>query len=162
MRAVSTGISALKGLRWTSNESVLRVALAATRRSKGAMIGMLFAAAVALFVLSLPIHMTKIGAALRRAAGFCFVAALLPSLILGLFFPGVRLSFTEHPIGMTFALLFAIGIAYGVYELRKWLHADPAKKQLRLPEKTPIERSRRQQDLFAFFADNQPPEEPRP
>jgi hypothetical protein len=123
---------------------------------------LLFAAAIAFFVLSLPIHMTKLGASLRQAAGFCFIAALLPSLVLGLFFPGVRLSFGEHPVGMTFALLLAIGTAYAMYELRKWLHADPAKKQMRLPEKTPIERSRRQQDLFAFLADNQPPEEPRP
>ena len=121
-----------------------------------------FAAAVALFVLSLPVHATGLGAALRRWAGFCFVAALLPSLIVGIFFPGVRMSFAEHPITMTAALLLAIAVAYGAFVLRKWLRDDPAKKQLRLPEKTPIERSRRQQDLFAFLADNQPPQGPQP
>jgi hypothetical protein len=106
--------------------------------------------------------MTGFGAALRRWAGFCFVAALLPSLLVGLFFPGVRLSFAEHPIAMTIALLLAITVAYGAYAMRKWLRDDPAKKQLRLPEKTPIERSRRQQDIFAFLADNQPPQGPQP
>jgi p-aminobenzoyl-glutamate transporter AbgT len=126
------------------------------------MIRMLFAAAVALFVLSLPVHATGLGAAMRRWAGVCFVAALLPSLIVGLFFPGVHASFTEHPIGTVFALLLAVGVAYFAYAIRKWLHDDPAKKQLRLPEKTPIERSRRQQDLFAFLADNQPPQGPQP
>jgi len=125
-------------------------------------IRLLFAAAVALFVLSLPVQATALGAAMRRWAGFCFIAALLPSLLVGLFFPGVRLSFAEHPVAMAAGLLLAIGIAYGAYELRTWLHGDPAKKQTRLPEKTPIERSRRQQDLFAFLADNQPPEGPQP
>lgn len=123
---------------------------------------LLFAAAVGLFVLSLPIHMTALGAGMRRWAGFCFVAALLPSLLVGLLFPGVRLSFAEHPVLMTIGLVLAIAIAYGAHAMRKWLHADPAKKQLRLPEKTPIERSRRQQDLFAFLADNQPPQGPQP
>jgi hypothetical protein len=126
-------------------------------------IRLLFAAAVALFVLSLPIHMTGFGAVLRRWAGFCFVAALVPSLIVGLFFPeGFGARFSEHPIATTAALLFAVVIAYGAYALRKWLRDDPAKKQMRLPEKTPIERSRRQQDLFAFLADNQPPHGPQP
>src|SRR5438128_2421073 len=50
------------------------------------MIRLLFAAAVALFVLSLPLSRTKIGGQLRAAAGVCFVLALLPSLIFGLFF----------------------------------------------------------------------------
>ena len=126
------------------------------------MIRVLIAAAVALFVLSLPIHMTGLGAALRRWAGLCFVAALLPSLIVGLFFrEGVGVSFSRHPMAMTSGLLLAVALAYGAYALRKWLHDDPAKKQMRLPEKTPIERARRQQDLFAFLADNQPPQGPQ-
>ncbi len=127
------------------------------------MIRLLFAAAAALFVLSLPIHTTALGAGMRRWAGFCFVAALLPSLIVGLFFPeGVTFSYSQHPIATTAALLLAIVVAYGAYAFRKWLRDDPAKKQVRLPEKTPIERSRRQQDLFAFLADNQPPQGPQP
>lgn len=127
------------------------------------MIRLLFAAAVALFVLSLPIHATALGTALRRWAGFCFVAALVPSLIVGLFFPeGVGVQFSEHPIASTAALLLAVAAAYGAYAFRKWLRDDPAKKQVRLAEKAPIERSRRQQDLFAFLADNQPPQGPQP
>lgn len=126
------------------------------------MIRLLFAAAVALFVLSLPIRATALGASMRRWAGVCFLAALLPSLIFGLFFPGVRLSFAEHPIASILLFLLAVATAYGAYRVRKWLLADPAKKQQRIAEKTPIERSRRQQDLFAFLADNQPPEGPQP
>ena len=125
------------------------------------MIRILFAAAVALFVLSLPIHMTAFGATLRRWAGVCFVAALLPSLIGGLFFPDAKLSFAERPILTTVMLGLAVAVAYVAYAIRKWLRDDPAKKQPRLLEKTPIERSRRQQDLFAFLADNQPPDGPR-
>lgn len=126
------------------------------------MIRLLFAVAVALFVLSLPIHATGLGAAMRRWAAFCFIAALLPSLVVSVFFPGIQLSFAEHPFAMTIGVLFAVCVAYGAYAIRKWLSDDPAKKQMRLSEKTPIERSRRQRDLFAFFEDNQPPQGPPP
>lgn len=124
------------------------------------MIRLLFAAAVVLFVLSFPIRATGLGTAMRRWAAFCFLAALLPSLVVNLFFPGIQLSFAEHPFAMTIGLVLAIAVAYGAYAIRKWLSDDPAKKQMRLSEKTPIERSRRQQDLFAFFEDNQPPKGP--
>ena len=50
------------------------------------MIRLLLAAAVALFVLSLPVSRTKAGAQLPAAAGVCFVLALLPALLFGLFF----------------------------------------------------------------------------
>jgi membrane protein implicated in regulation of membrane protease activity len=126
------------------------------------MIRLLFAAAIALFALSLPIHMTGLGAALRRCAGVCFVAALLPSLIIGLLFPGAQLSFAEHPFATIVSLSMAVVVAYAAYRVRKRFHDDPAKKPQRLLEKTPIERSRRQQDLFAFLADNQPPQGPQP
>ena len=124
------------------------------------MIRLLFAAAVVLFVLSFPIRATGLGTAMRRWAAFCFLAALLPSLVVNLFFPGIQLSFAEHPFAMTIGLVLVIAVAYGAYAIRKWLSDDPAKKQMRLSEKTPIERSRRQQDLFAFFEDNQPPKGP--
>jgi protein-S-isoprenylcysteine O-methyltransferase Ste14 len=125
------------------------------------MIRMLFAAAVALFVLSLPVHATGFGAALRRWAGFCFAAALLPSFIVSVFFPeGVGVSFAQHPMATTAAVVLAVAVAYAAYAIRRWTYDDPAKKQLRMAEKTPIERSRRQQDLFAFLADNQPPQGP--
>jgi hypothetical protein len=104
--------------------------------------------------------MTALGATLRRWAGVSFVAALLPSLIGGLFFPTAKLSFVERPITTAFMVGLAIAVAYAAYATRKWLRDEPAKKQQRLPEKTPIERSRRQQDLFAFLADNQPSDGP--
>lgn len=124
------------------------------------MIRLLFGVAALLLVVSLPMYKTAAGAALRRWAGVCFVAALLPSLAVNLFFPGIHLSFAEHPFATTIAILLAIAVAYGAYAIRKWLSDDPAKKQMRLSEKTPIERSRRQRDLFAFFDDNQPPQGP--
>jgi hypothetical protein len=49
-------------------------------------ITLLFASACGLFVLSLPLSKTALGGALRRWAGVCFVLALLPSLLWGLFF----------------------------------------------------------------------------
>jgi protein-S-isoprenylcysteine O-methyltransferase Ste14 len=114
-------------------------------------------------VLSLPIHATSAGAALRRWAGFCFAAALVPSIVVGLFFPnGFGATFAAHPIAMSVGLLVAIALAYAVYRARKWLLEDPKKKQVRLSEKTPIERSRRQQDLFSWLAETRPPEDPQP
>ena len=50
------------------------------------LIGLLIALSCALFVLSLPVAKTEFGRTLRRAAGFCFLLAVLPSLIYGLFF----------------------------------------------------------------------------
>lgn len=127
------------------------------------MIRLLFAAAIGLLVLSLPIHATSAGAALRRWAGFCFAAALVPSIVVGLFFPnGFGATFAAHPIAMSVGLLVAIALAYAVYRARKWLLEDPKKKQVRLSEKTPIERSRRQQDLFSWLAETRPPEDPQP
>ena len=126
------------------------------------MIQILFAAAIALFVLSLPVHATGFGASLRRWAGFCFAAALLPALIGGMLFPGARLTFADHPLLMTFVLAVASTIAYGVYIVRSWLLTDPKKKQKRIQEKTPLDRPRRQEDLFDLFLDNQPPQGPEP
>lgn len=126
------------------------------------MIRLLFAAAVALLVLHLPIRTTGLGAAMRRWAGFCFIGALLPSLIVGLFFPEARLAAADHPLAIAIGLAVAVALAYAAYTVRKWLHDDPAKKQPRMVEKTPIERSRRQQDLFAFLSENQPPQGPQP
>jgi len=125
-------------------------------------IRLLFAAAVALFVLHLPVRTTGLGGAMRRWAGFCFIGALLPSLIVGLFFPGARTTAADHPLATIVGLVAAVVLAYAAYTVRKWLHGDPAKKQPRMVEKTPIERSRRQQDLFAFLSENQPREGPQP
>ena len=133
-----------------------------SQQRESIVIRILFAAAVGLFVLSLPIHSTKAGAALRRWAGFCFAAALLRTLLLGLLFPGLQLSFSEHPFLMTLGIALAIAAGYGAFVIRKWLRADPAKKQKRIQEKTPLDRPRRPQDLFDFFIDNQPPSGPQP
>lgn len=51
------------------------------------MIRLLFALAVAAFVLSLPIAKTNLGTRLRQIAGVAFLLALLPSIICGLLFP---------------------------------------------------------------------------
>ncbi|HXI12112.1 MAG TPA: hypothetical protein VNM92_05645 [Thermoanaerobaculia bacterium] len=50
------------------------------------MIRLLFALAVASFVLSLPLSRTAIGAKLRLVGATCFTLALLPSIVFGLFF----------------------------------------------------------------------------
>lgn len=50
------------------------------------LIRLLIAAACALFVLSLPLSKTETGATLRRWAAVAFTLALLPSLIIGLFY----------------------------------------------------------------------------
>jgi hypothetical protein len=126
------------------------------------MIRILFATAIGLFVLSLPIHATGVGATMRRWAGFCFLAGLLPSLFFGLILPESDEAFASHPIGWTIALFVAMVIAYAAYRIRVWLREDPAKKQARLMEKTPIEQARRQQDLLAFLNQNQPPQGPTP
>ena len=92
--------------------------------------------------------MSAVPSTLRRWEG-CFAGALMPSLVLGLLFlEGVGVSISEHPIAMTFSVVVAIAAAYAAYAIRRWLRDDSAKKQQRLLEKTPIERSRRQQDLF--------------
>ena len=128
------------------------------------MIRLLFAAAVGLFVLSLPIHATSLGSSLRRAAGFCFVAALVPSIVLGLYYPGAGLVHpTAHPLVLLIGALVLIVAAYIVLRIRAAVLADGKGKSLRISEKTPIDRTRRrEQDFFAFLADQHaPPEEER-
>lgn len=63
---------------------------------------------------------------------------------------------------MMIVIALAIAVAYGALVFRRWLHIDPAKKQKRVQEKTPIDRPRRPQDLFDFLIDNQPPPGPQP
>lgn len=96
------------------------------------MIRLLLAAAVGLFVLSLPLAKTKFGGQLRIAAGVCFALALLPSLIAGLFFhsvPAVPGHADPATIGTRIgtglsclgALVILSLIAYGVLALRRKL-----------------------------------------
>jgi len=97
------------------------------------MIRLLFAAATALFVLSLPMSKTEFGATLRRWAGFCFVLALLPSIIFGFFFastPSRNGPPATPPTGSPFStittslaifggLVLLSLAAYGILRLRK-------------------------------------------
>jgi hypothetical protein len=94
------------------------------------MIRLLIAAAVGLFVLSLPLSRTKLDAQLRVAAGACFALALLPSLLVGLFFQPVA---AGHPEPATIgtrigaglsclgALLLLSLFAYAILSIRKKL-----------------------------------------
>ena len=94
------------------------------------MIALLLAAAVALFVLSLPLAQTSFGGTLRRAAAVCFLLALLPSFLVPIFFPP---SSTPTPVSdpssllervrdalayLAGAVLVSLG-AYGTLAVRK-------------------------------------------
>jgi len=99
----------------------------------GKLIGLLIAAACALFVLSLPLSKTETGSTLRRWAGVCLVLAFLPSLIGGLFFPpsgadGITAAAGSASaslagdalsgLGCIAAVIIAALIAYGILKLR--------------------------------------------
>lgn len=122
------------------------------------MIRLLFAIAVGSFVLSLPIHMTGLGASLRRVAGVCFVLALLPALLCGLFLPG---GVEAHPFAVAMMLVIVVVAAYAVIRFRAAVAGGSKSNSLRIREKTPLDRTRRrEQDFFAFITDRQePPEE---
>ncbi|MEK6371191.1 MAG: hypothetical protein AABO58_00710 [Acidobacteriota bacterium] len=124
------------------------------------MIRLLFAAAVGLFVVSLPIYGTALGASLRRAAGFCFVLALVPSIVMGLFFPdGAAI----HPVALSVAVAVLVVVAYVALRIRAAVKTGAKGKSARITEKAPIDRARRrEQDFFAFLADQHaPPEDER-
>jgi len=93
----------------------------------------LVAAACALFVLSLPLSKTDIGATLRRWAGVCFALAFLPSLVCGLFYPPSGADASAIPtdagaassaqnalsgLGCIAAVIIIAFIAYGILKLR--------------------------------------------
>ena len=94
-----------------------------------AFIRLLIAAACGLFVLSLPLSKTAIGATLRRWAGACLVLAFLPALAGGLFFPAASpdAATSSSPatashifsiIGCIAVLVLAACIAYGILKVR--------------------------------------------
>jgi hypothetical protein len=74
------------------------------------MIRLLLAAAVGLFVLSLPLTKTKLGGQLRIAAGVCFALALVPSLLFGLFFQPVPAPL-GHPDPATIGTRIGTGLS---------------------------------------------------
>ncbi|HKO57779.1 MAG TPA: hypothetical protein VJ276_18065 [Thermoanaerobaculia bacterium] len=97
----------------------------------GDIIRLLIAAACGLFVLSLPLSKTTTGATLRRWAAVCFVLALLPSLLHGLF-RAATTSTSAAPapaddflttLGCIAAVIIAVLLAYGVLKLRSRFRA---------------------------------------
>jgi hypothetical protein len=100
------------------------------------MIRLLFALAVAAFVLSLPIAKTQLGSRLRQIAGVVFLLALLPSVICGLLFPDAAspsgappprppASAWEQLVGglSCFGAVVLLSLlAYAVLSVRKKLH----------------------------------------
>jgi hypothetical protein len=99
----------------------------------GEIIRLLIAAACALFVLSLPLSKTASGATLRRWAGVCFILALLPALVGGLFYAPSNAdgaaTATGAPVpspagdvlsglGCIATVIIAALIAYGILKLR--------------------------------------------
>ncbi|MEO8381000.1 MAG: hypothetical protein ABI779_15165 [Acidobacteriota bacterium] len=124
------------------------------------MIHLLFAAAVGLFVLSLPIRMTTLGASLRRAAGFCFVLALVPSMVIGLFFGRTWSAPSLHPVVLVLGGVALIVAAYLALRIRAAMSKGARDHTPRISEKTPIDRAkRREQDFFAYIADQRGPTE---
>jgi hypothetical protein len=102
----------------------------------GEIIRLFVAAACALFVLSLPLSKTESGATLRRWAAVCFIFAILPSLITGLFYlpspPGGTAAAgaaasPDHEflssLGCIAAVITAVLVAYGVLKLRSYIAA---------------------------------------
>lgn len=102
------------------------------------MIRLLFAVAVGAFVLSLPIHMTALGATLRRIAGFCFFLALVPSIVVGPFFPG---GVEAHPIVASAVVVILAIAAFGILQLRSTVQGGRKAKSHRIQEKTPLDRT---------------------
>lgn len=86
------------------------------------LIRLLLALACGALVLSLPIMRTTAGALLRRVAATCFILALLPSLLVGLFSTGagVRGGETSGVATLGCAAMFVVLalVAYGVLQLR--------------------------------------------
>jgi hypothetical protein len=103
-------------------------------------IALLLAGAVAFFVLSLPLAKTTFGSALRRAAAVCFLLALLPSVIAGIFFaqrstpvPAHGPMLLERGRNMLACLAGAALVSLGAYGILA------ARKRFGAPKKEPWE-----------------------
>ena len=96
------------------------------------MIALLLAATVALFVLSLPLAQTSFGGTLRRAAAVCFLLALLPSILVPIFFPP---SSTPTPVSDPSSLLERVrdALAYLVGAVLVSLGATNRFRTARMP-----------------------------
>ena len=119
-------------------------------------IGLLIAAAVTLFFISLPFGGTPVGGTLKRWAGFAFLLALIPSMCFDL----TRLALRNHP-GWTpgtvalevLTLLGISAIAFVVLTVRKALTRTEDEPRKRLSAKQPVPPPGARSDLFSMLRD---------
>lgn len=112
----------------------------------------LVALACILAVCSLPISATKLGSSLRRWAAFCFIAALAPSVFVGIAREVVPADFGSNPVLAFIASLVVLAaisiIAYIALSLRRGRQRP---SQERVAMKHPFTPRRGEDDLFAFL-----------
>jgi cation transport ATPase len=115
------------------------------------LISRLVALASVLFVASLPVSKTGAGAALRRWAAFCFIAAIVPS-----FFFGVARDVAPHATGAS-AVLDVLGgvfllllISAGAYLMLMFRRRSSAPRR-RLEMKQPFTPRRGQDDFLSML-----------
>jgi hypothetical protein len=111
----------------------------------------LAAGACLLFVASLPISKTAVGAALRRWAAFLFVLAFVPSTCFGLVHHTVRsqMPWTFDRIAEEVLTVFIVSaIAVGVLVIRKAMKAGDGRAPTRVKAKQPIAPPGARPDLF--------------
>jgi hypothetical protein len=107
-----------------------------------------------LVVCSLPIAKTNLGAALRRWAAFCFIAAFAPGFFFGIAQEVAPNRFRSHPLLEFIASIAALIVislaAYILLSLRRRREHPP---QQRLAMKQPFTPRRQEDDLFGFLRD---------
>jgi len=111
----------------------------------------LAATACLLFVASLPISKTTVGAALRRWAAFLFVLAFVPSTCFGLVHHTAR-SHMPWTVGRiaeeAFTVSIVAAIAFGVLAIRKKMKAGDGRAPKRVNAKQPVTPPGARPDLF--------------
>lgn len=118
-------------------------------------IGLLMAAAVTLFFVSLPFGGTPVGGTLKRWAGFAFLLALIPSMCFDL----TRLALRNHPAWTpgtvaleVLTLLGVSAIAFVVLAVRNAI-ASAEDERKRLSTKQPVTPPGARSDLFSMLRD---------
>lgn len=119
------------------------------------LISRLIALAILLFVASLPVARTAAGALLRRWAGFCFIAAIAPSVFFGIAqdvapTTGGSANPVLGAIAGVFLLLLLSAGAYVALMLRRRLR-NPGPRRLEM--KQPFNAQRRQDDFLTMLRD---------
>jgi hypothetical protein len=107
-----------------------------------------------LFVLSLPIAKTMLGAALRRWGCFLFVLAFAPSVFFGILHQTVRARMPgsfERIIEELFTIVVVAAIAYAILAWRKRTLAE--KKPKRIAMKQPVDPPGARPDLLNILRD---------